>query len=255
MAVAGTFTVQGAGNLSINITCDLPAIHPSQPELAGRVSIAPVCEDMRSLPMVLYVNGTVRGLTSDIRGQFELDADALGEGEHTVRVDAVDGEQLIASTGSIPFTVISSARAAERQAAPEPESLGGARPVFQKMYRPKVYREIVYFNNREADLEKHAFIRNGRVYITLTDLMRHIGGSMIWGPRHDQIEVHRNQIVVTVYPNSTKVLVNGIERRLDRTTLRRDNRTYVPVRSFANLFGIVTEWDFQDDRAYVIYQE
>ena len=255
IASAGTFTIEGAGTLSVAVTCDLPATDTEHPEIAGRVSIAPVSEEMRSVPMILYVNGAVRGLTSDTRGQFELDADDLGEGEHTVRVDAVEGEQLIASTGSIPFTVISSARAAERQAAAQAEPLGGPRPVFQKLYRPRIYREIVYFNNREGDLERHAVIRNGRVYITLTDLMRHIGGSIIWGPRHTQMEVHRNDVVVTVYPNSRRVLVNGVARTLDRSTFRKENRTWVPVRPFANLFGIVTEWDFQEDRAYVIYQQ
>lgn len=254
-AMAGTVAVEGAGPLSINITCDLPQGDSSYPEVFGRVCIAPVSEEIRGMPMMLFVNGQVRGLTSDTRGEFELDTDALGEGEHTVRVDALQGEQLIASTGSIPFTVISAARAAERQAAPAPEPLGGDRPVFMKLYRPRIYREIIFFNSREADLEKHAFVRNGRVYITLTDLMRHIGGSIIWGPRDTQMEVHRNDIVVTVYPNSRRVLVNGVARTLDRTTLRRDNRTYVPVRPFAELFGIVTEWDFHDDRAYVTYQD
>ncbi len=255
VAVAGTFTVQGAGNLSINISCDLPPGESAQPEVAGQLCIAPQSEEARNRPMVLFVDGAVRGLTSDTRGQFDLDAEELGEGEHTVRVDAVDDEQLIASTGSIPFTVLTGAQAAQRQIAPQPEPLGGNRPAFVKLYKPKIYREIVYFNNREADLEKHAFIRNGRVYITLTDLMRHIGGTIIWGPDDDQMEVHRNDFIVTVHPHSKTVLVNGMERKLNRTTLRKQNRTYVPVRPFANLFGIVTEWDFRDDRAYVTYQE
>ncbi len=254
-AVAGTFTMQGAGDLSIDITCDIPQLEGAQPEVAGRVSIAPVSEEIRRLPMILFVNGQARGFTSDTRGQFDLDADTLGEGEHTLRVDALDGEQLIASTGSLPFTVMSGARAAERQAEVEAEPLGGPRPVFQKIYQPRIYREIVYFNNREGDLERHALIRDGRVYITLTDLMRHIGGSIIWGPRHDHMEVHRNEFTVRVYPNRERVLVNGVEQMLDRTTFRKENRTYVPVRSFAALFGIATEWDFQDERAYVIYQE
>ena len=252
-AMAGTITVQGAGDLSINITCDLPQGDGSHPELAGPVSIAPVCENIRGLPMMLFVNGDVRGLTSDTRGQFDFDASELGEGEHTVRLDAVDGEQLLASTGSIPFVVVSAAKAAERQVAPEP--LGGPRPTFQKLYRPRIYREIVFFNSREGDLERHAVIRNGRVYITLTDLMRHIGGTIIWGPRHTQMEVHRNEVVVTVFPNSRRVIVNGVARNMDRPTFRRENRTWVPVRPFTELFGIVTEWDFQDDRAYVTYQD
>ncbi|MFW6156972.1 MAG: stalk domain-containing protein [Armatimonadota bacterium] len=255
VAVAGTLSVQGAGDLSIDITCDIPPADAESPEVAGPISVAPVSDDTRDRPLVLFVDGRVAGLTSSTRGEFELDADALGEGEHTLRVDAVEGEQLIASTGSVPFTVISAAKAAERQAASAPPDLGGGKPVFMKLYKPRIYREIVYFNNREADLEKHAFIRNGRVYITLTDLMRHIGGSIIWGPDDDQMMVHRNDVEVEVFPHRSTVHVNGVETSLGYTTLRKQNRTYVPVRPFTGLFGIVTEWDFQDDRAYVTYQE
>jgi hypothetical protein len=252
MGMAGTLSVEGAGSLSVNITCDLPPSEAEMPEVAGLITIAPVADDVYGKPLVLYVNGKVAGLTSSTAGRFDVNADALGEGEHTLRVDAIEGEQLIASTGSVPFIVVSAAKAAERQAA-APE-LGGPRPAFVKLYKPKIYREIVYFNNREADLEKHAFIRNGRVYITLTDLMRHIGGSIIWGPADNQMMVYRNDVEVKVFPNSSTVYVNGVKTDLGRTTIRRQNRTYVPVRPFTELFGIATEWDFQDDRAYVTYQ-
>ena len=254
MAVAGTLAVEGAGSLSLSITCDIPPSESACPELAGSVRVAPVSDEVRDLPLVLFVDGKVAGLTSSTRGQFDLNADALGEGEHTLRIDAVEGEQLIASTGSVPFTVLSAAQAAERQAAAPPD-LGGGAPAFIKLYKPRVFREIVYFNNREADLEKHAFISNGRVYITLTDLMRHIGGSIIWGPDDDQMMVYRNGVEVEVFPHSATVYVNGVKTDLGHTTMRKANRTYVPVRPFAALFGIVTEWDFQDDRAYVTYQE
>ncbi len=253
VATAGTLTVQGAGGLSLEITCDVPPSDSATPEISGVVSIAPVSEALRDRPMMLYVDGVARGLTGSSAGRFDIDTGALGEGEHVLRVDALAGEQLIASTGSIPVTVLTAAEATARQLPPT--DLGGGTPAFVKLYRPRIYREIVYFNNREADLEKHAFIRDGRVYITLTDLMRHIGGSIIWGPDDDDLEVERNGITVELSPNSRTVYVNGVRQRLDRPTIRRANRTYVPVRPFAALFGIATEWDFQDDRAYVTYAE
>jgi len=253
-AVAGTLAVEGAGNLSLNITCDLPPADSQSPEVAGPITVAPVSEDICDKPLVIYIDGKVAGLTSSTAGRFDINSDTLGEGEHTLRVDAVENEQLLASTGSVPFTVLSAAKAAERQAGVQAD-LGGNKPPFIKLYKPRIFREIVYFNNREADLEKHAFIRNGRVYITLTDLMRHIGGSIIWGPDSDQMMVYRNGVEVKVFPSSATVYVNGVETDLGYTTLRKQNRTYVPVRPFTELFGIATVWDFQDDRAYVTYQE
>lgn len=253
VATAGTLTIAGAGGLSVDITCDVPPSESALPEVSGPISIVPVAAELQDRPMMLYVDGVVRGITSDGTGRFELDASGLPVGTHTLRVDALDGEQLIASTGSVPFTVLSAAEAATRQASTT--DLGGARPSFVKLYVPRVFREIIYFNNREADLEKHAFIQNGRVYITLTDLMRHIGGTVLWGPDDDDLKVVRNDVTVEVEPGSATVRVNGVPQTLERPTIRKHNRTYVPVRPFAALFGIVTEWDFQDNRAYVTYAE
>ncbi|HCA48326.1 MAG TPA: hypothetical protein DEP45_13535 [Armatimonadetes bacterium] len=254
LAVAGTLAVEGAGGLSLNIICDVPPSESACPELAGSVCVAPVSDDLCDKPLVLFVDGRVAGLTSSSRGLFDLNTASLAEGEHTLRIDAVEGEQLLASTGSVPFTVLSTTQAAQRQAAATSD-LGGGAPPFIKLYKPRVFHEIVYFNNREGDLEKHAFVRNGRVFITLTDLMRHIGGSIIWGPDDGDMMVYRNGVEVQVFPNSSTVIVNGARMSLGRATVRKENRTYVPVRPFSQLFGIETVWDFQDDRAYVTYQE
>lgn len=253
VATAGTLTVAGAGGLSVDITCDVPPSDSANPEVCGAISIAPVTAELQDKPMMLYVDGVIRGITSDATERFDLDASALAEGEHTFRVDAVMGEELIASTGSVPFTVLSAAEAATRRLPAT--DLGGPRPAFNKLYVPRVFREIIYFNNREADLEKHVFIRNGRVYITLTDLMRHIGGSVLWGPDEDDLKVVRNDVTVEVTPGSATVIVNGVRQTLGHPTVRKQNRTYVPVRPFAALFGISTVWDFQDGRAYVTYAE
>jgi len=251
VASAGTLTVEGPGGLSVALLSDIPMTEEGpQPTLRGEVGIAPLAEGFQQCPLMLYVDDKAKAFTGEAGGDFSLDTSDLPDGEHTMRVDAVSGEQLVASTGSIPIMVLNAVAAPVVQQAP---ALGAPRPSFNKLYKAKIFHEILYFNNREADLEKHAFVRNGRVYITLTDLMRHIGGSIIWGPNDDEIEVYRNDVALTVYPHSSTVIVNGVEVDLGWTTLRKQNRTYVPVRPFTELFGIATEWDFDKDRAYVTY--
>ena len=98
-------------------------------------------------------------------------------------------------------------------------------------------------------------MRGGRVYITLNDLMRHIGGTIMWGPDPDQMQVKRNAVTVKLLPHSSTVWVNGARMSLGHSTMRIGNRTYVPVRAFCQLFGIDTQWDPVDGRAYVTYQE
>jgi len=250
-ALAGTLTVEGPGGVSLAIMSDLSMTDEGpQPTLRGEVAIAPLAGQLGECPLMLYVDDRARAMTAESVGEFSLDTTGIEDGEHTVRVDALRGEQLIASTGSIPIQILNSVAP---PAVQQVGDLGGPRPAFNKLYKARVFREIVYFNNREADLEKHAFIRGGRVYITLTDLMRHIGGTIIWGPDDDEIEVQRNAVTVRLYPSSSTVYVNGVKQSLGRSTVRKQNRTYVPVRPFCELFGIVTEWDFDKDRAYVTY--
>lgn len=252
LAVAGTLTVEGPGGVSLAIFSDLPMTEEGpQPTLRGEVAIAPLTAGLAECPMMLYVDSRARAMTAEAGGEFTLDTTGLEDGQHTVRVDALRGETLVASTGSIPVQVLNAVAAPAVRQAPD---LGGPIPSFNKLYRARVFHEIIYFNNREADLEKHAFIRGGRVYITLTDLMRHIGGTIIWGPDDDdQIEVQRNDVTVRLSPHSSTVYVNGVKISLGNSTVRKSNRTYVPVRPFCELFGIATEWDFGVDRAFVTY--
>jgi len=128
----------------------------------------------------------------------------------------------------------------------------GDGPVVVKLYRKALLREAVFFNNREADLEKHAWMSSGRLNITLTDLARHIGGTIIWGPSQQYITVQRSGITIRVIPGSARVYVNGEKRSLGQPARRIENRTYVPIRPMLALFGIEnTHWNRIQHRAYV----
>lgn len=116
-------------------------------------------------------------------------------------------------------------------------------PSFGKYYRRSIPREIVWFNGREGDLEKHAIRRGGYIYITLTDLIRHIGGSIVWGPRYSFVQVKRGGLTVRVIPGSSKVIVNGEAQSIRGRTFRMDGRLWVPVRPMAELFGCAAEWN------------
>jgi len=278
LASASALTVEGPGGLSLTLASEGPiTLEGAVPGLRGQVSVAPAADNLRDQPLMLFVDDAAKAMTHGAGGKFELDTQEMKDGEHALRVDAVSGQQLIASTGSIAVKVLNTVAAPAVEQAPivveEAPLLGGPKPDFIKLYRPKIFHEIIYFNNREADLEKHGFIRHGRVYITLTDLMRHIGGTVIWGPSDDAVDVYRNGTVVRVFPNKATVCVShdldandlqsswerrgftGFNMSLGVKTVRKQNRTYVPVRPFCEIFGIVTDWDFKWDRAYVTYQE
>ncbi len=108
-------------------------------------------------------------------------------------------------------------------------------PAFKKFYLRRIPRELVWFNGREGDLEKHAITRKGYIYITLTDL--------VWGPRDSFVEVRRDNRTVRVFPGTAKVLVNSEVESVGAPTFRVAGRLWVPVRPFAELFGATAEWN------------
>ena len=126
---------------------------------------------------------------------------------------------------------------------------------FGKEYIPYQFHEMLYFNNREADLEHHAFVRGKWMYCTLTDLFRHIGGNIVWGPRDSFVEVERKGKKVRFIPGSETIVVDGHTQYLSRPTFRRDRLLYVPVRSTCDLFDCKTGWDPSTLRAYVNFAE
>jgi len=165
-----------------------------------------------------------------------------------VRIDSLDGSRRVASTGNIVLEVANQAVISQLGQA------AAGQPAFVKLHHKKILREVVWFNGREGDLEKHGTIRKGHILITLTDLMRHIGGTIDWGPPSDLVLATRNSVTVRVVPGSRTAYVNGQAREMPVAAFRKANRTWVPVRAMCNFYGIQVDWDYYTDRAYITYQ-
>ncbi len=194
------------------------------------------------------IDGRSQYSTNNPLPTMSLDTTRLAEGPHTLRIDSMDGDQRVATTGDVVLEVANTAVLSQvGQAAP-------AQPGFLKLHHKKILREIVWFNGREGDLETHGTIRGGHVLITLTDLMRHLGGTVEWGPPGDLILATRNNVSVRVVPGSSTVYVNGKAAHMPVAAFRQGNRTYVPIRAMCGFYGVRVDWDYYTDRAYVTYQ-
>ncbi len=130
----------------------------------------------------------------------------------------------------------------------------GSAEDFKVIERKKIEREMVWFNGREGDFEHKPFLKEGRVYVTLVDLMRHIKGTILKGPPRDLIELERSKVLVRVLPGKSYVLVNGVETDVERVPIKRKEGLYVPLRFYCNLFGIAVEWNRIEHRAYVTFR-
>jgi len=126
-------------------------------------------------------------------------------------------------------------------------------PDFQIVHREKIQREMVWFNGREGDFEYKPFLKDERVYVSLIDLMRHIGGRLLTGPPKNLIELERNEMLVRVLPGEHYVIVNGVKTDVQRAPIKHKGILYVPLRFYCNLFGIAVEWNRIEQRAYVSF--
>ncbi len=239
------------------------------PVLTGQVRLQPAREDLQGMQVTYYVDSEARYSTNQVPPEFLLDTTQLSEGLHTLRVDAVNVDKLVASTGSIPVQI---ANAAVSPMLRQPAA-GGYGP-FVKLYYPHYHRHIVWFNNREADLEKCASRRHGDTYLTLSDLLRHIGGTIEWchGPRRSQvywsagkeklfppppsglhIVVKRRGKEVQLFVGSSTVLVNGVPTPLGRPVIIRGGRTYVPLKAMCQIFDAQVRFDPATQRDFVTF--
>lgn len=245
-ALAGSCLLSGDGGLTLQITGTAPVMAtPRGAVVQGDITLFPTSNLNAGLNSIYYLDEQPVAMSSMSRPELRVDTARLSEGIHSVRLEALDGQRLALSSGNLALHVANEAtNVATTQA-------GDEAPPLVKLYRKLLLREIVFFDEREADLEKHGFVSGGRIHITLTDLMRHIGGTMIWGPTQDYVTVSRSGITVRVIPGSSVVYVNGQRQSLGRAAIRRDNRTFVPVRPMLDIFGMETHWNRQLHRAFV----
>lgn len=246
-AVAGTLTLTGAGALALQVVGAAPVVAtPNGAAVTGTITLSPAEALQPGSTATFYLDNQARFVSGLSRPELTVDTTTLADGLHELRLEVGEGTKLAFSTGSLPLHVLNNATTnlILRQSASN-------RPEFIKLYRKLIWREIVWFNNREADLEKHAVIEGGRVYITLTDLLRHIGGTVIWGPERSYVLAERNGVKMRFVPGSARVYVNGEHKSLGRATWRSEGRLFVPIRPVLALLDLGTDWNRVQGRAYV----
>ncbi len=247
VAGANTVTVSAGSQWGITIDSPYPVVKMGSFAAArGELVLRPSAEMPEGICSVV-IDGQTKFMSDLSMPEYILDTTKLEEGKHQLRIDCTDGQMLLASTGTIPLHIYNTTN---QSLFKQSRTTG---PAFFKVQRKIILREIVWFNAREADLEKHGFLRRGRVYITLTDLMRHIGGGIVWGPSRNYIEVHRNNMVVRIIPGSSRIYVDGNKQSLGRPAIRKESRTYVPVRPMCDLFGVHVDWNDLQNRALVSF--
>ena len=251
--LAATATIEGPGQfaLKLHTGSDLE-FYQNALVLRGDVAFRP--DDARTgVLWAFYVDGANKYSTDKPSPLYELDTTKLEDGDHTLRVDAIEGslaqgEYRLASTGTIAVTIANTLTPAEIK-----QGYFGPQPGSMKLYRKALKRHAVWFNGREGDLELHATNLGPNVRITLTDLIRHVGGTVEWGPSDKLLFVHRQGTTVKLRPGSSVVWVNGVKDDLGADVVMLANRNWVPVRGMCRVLGVDTAWNGSEKRMYVSY--
>ena len=198
---------------------------------------------------VIALDGQPLLISNDPKPTVRLDTTKLADGAHRLRTDStgLDGTKLASATDLLLNVANLPGPLHEQIVA----TIAAPAPPFMILYRKYIPREVVWFNGREGDLEKHGFRKSGQIYLTAVDLFRHIGGTIVWGPTQNWIELHRNDLTVRIIPGSSTVIVNGVAQNLAGPCVRKANLTYVPVESLCSVLGLNTAWNAEEQRLYV----
>ena len=248
-AGADETVLRGSGDMRLAVSGGERLRLPDAPLVVrGKVSLAPRADTLPGNYTTFVVDGQSAYSTNDPQPRLDLDTKAFPDGRHVVRIDSLDGTRRVASTGDIALEIANGAViSATGQAKP-------AQPVFVKLQHKRILREIVWFNGREGDLERHATMHGANILLTANDLMRNLGGTIEWGPPGSLILLKRGEVTVRVIPGTSTAYVNGQPRQMPVSAFQSANITYVPLRAVCRFFGVQVDWDLYTDRAYVTYQ-
>jgi len=245
---AAQITVYTKHSLNMDLASPDPIIRPGGPAVVrGTLTISVSAEPMPQGYVSFYVDGRAQYASNDPDPEYTWDTATVADGAHLLRIDVDQGPTTVATTGDVVVRVANQVPIAQTL------ELVAGQPETVKLHHKKILREAVWFNGREADLERNATIVQGRVCITMNDLVRHIGGQVDWGPPGNLVILSRGDRSIRIVPGSNKVYVNGEERLIVPAPFVKYDRTWIPVKPICDLLDLVVVWDVYTQRAYVWY--
>jgi len=107
----------------------------------------------------------------------------------------------------------------------------------------------IQLNDKEVFFDTDPYFSNGRTMVPLRGIMETLGATVGWDSANGLIWASKGDIKVEMWNNSNIIRVNGEERTLDVPVQVRYNRTHVPLRFIAEIFG--AEVNFLSDKNMV----
>lgn len=96
-------------------------------------------------------------------------------------------------------------------------------------------------------LDGPAYIKGGRTIIPVRAITEGLGATVVWNPETKSVTISKDGIEINLTMGSSTVLVNGVEQQIDAKAEITNSRTYVPLRFIAETFGLITNWDGENN--------
>jgi len=100
----------------------------------------------------------------------------------------------------------------------------------------------IQLNGKEMFFDTDPYFSNGRTMVPLRGIMEAVGATVGWDSSTGSIWASKGDTKVEMWNDSKIIKVNGAEREMDVPVQVKYNRTHVPVRFMAEIFGATVDF-------------
>ena len=119
---------------------------------------------------------------------------------------------------------------------------------YEKVVQLSIGEKQAAVNNKIIQLDKAAYIKNGRTLVPLRFLGEALGAKVTWEGKTNTaiVEINNNKVSVTV--GSKNSMINQKTTVLDVPAEIKSNRVFVPLRFIGEAFGADIDWESETQK-------
>lgn len=113
----------------------------------------------------------------------------------------------------------------------------------------------VMINNNYIKTDAELFIENDRVLVPLRNIAEVLECEVEWDSSERVVSINHGDNDIELKIGDNTAIVNGEKKKLDVKTRIKDDRTFVPIRFFAETFDADVSWNSKSYTVYINKEE